>query len=863
MKNSKPSAGIKRKIIAGFLLLLTLIFVSVYSVIKLSSKLTPPDPSISSSVTKLTITSNLLSSIIQSDGYARAFINTGDSVYLNNYRATDKITLQLIDSLTYSSLSNTNQFLRIITVDSLLDLKRLTYSNFFALRQFNVNKKSVDLGRIIPKYPDSVRVSNRTVSKTITQNYPLQPVKKKGFFTRIWSGITGKSKSDSTQRMKPPLDVRYDTILTYKAVRDTTLSQVKSQLRKIEARENLVRQQSTEREMMLLQADQDIMNEIRAILLLYEKEEIAKAIAETQTSRDVLKNLWTSALFLAMMGLVSTIAFIILIWKDLARSAFYRKQLEEARSLAEELLKVKEQFLANMSHEIRTPLTSIIGFSERLNETKVDMDQARYIRYINSSSEHLLELINDLLDFSRIGSGKLTLEEKPFNPASLLEEAFETLAPKAKSKGLEPIIKQSAATSINLIGDPLRLKQIVINLLNNSIKFTEKGKVILESKIQVLPDNKGAILTIRIADTGIGIPRNKQNMIFEEFSQVDHSITRKYGGSGLGLAITKKLVEMMNGTITLLSREEQGTIFTVKITLPVSEKVLESNKDQIALIQDLSELSILLAEDDDTTRMLIKELLEKHNANVTAVSNGLEAFVQYQQDPSKWGVVITDIQMPGLSGPEFIEKVKGKCAEVNIKPPVFICLTAHADQNEIESYRRQGIDHFILKPFKNSEILKALNYQALATDKKNRDLANDSTIKIKEAESQENIPETTNQKISDGLDLSAFRKFAGDDDDSLQKILSSLETNIARTSEEMVMAYNRGKFPEISVLAHRLIPNIKSLGVTKTATLLRNIEDICKDDEIDELALSELFSKCILELNRVRKKLRNIQLSST
>lgn len=841
MKSLKPSAGIKKKIFAGFLLLLMLIFVSVFSVIKLSSRLSPPGPSLSSSVTKLTITSNLLSSIIQSDGHARAFMNTGDSAYLHAYNRADRITRLLIDSLEYSSIGNTNQFIRILTVDSLLDLKRITFNNFFALRKYEPGRKQVDLDRIVPRYNDSVKVSDKTISKTVTEQYPMQPAKKKGFFGRLWTGITGKKEADSTRIKGPVLDVRYDTILTYKAVRDTTLNQVRNQLRKLQARENLARQQAIEREMMLIQADQDLMNEIRAILLLYEKEEVAKAIAATENSRSVLNSLWETALILAGMGILTTIGFLIMIWKDLARSSYYRRQLEEARTLAESLLKVKEQFLANMSHEIRTPLTSIIGFSERLTETRVDREQSRYIKYIISSSEHLLELINDLLDFSRIGSGRLTLESKAFDPAELFDEAFEALKPKADDKKLEAILKQNIPL-VNLIGDPLRIRQIVINLLNNSIKFTEKGKVMLQTKVQLTADKKVANVVIRVADTGIGIPADKLDYIFEEFSQVDHSITRKYGGSGLGLAITKKLVEMMGGTISVLSRQEQGTIFTVKFSLPVSDFVEGELRDEVPAVRDLTGINILLAEDDDTTRILLTELLQKYNARVKPAADGHEALSSFMLDPSGYRVIITDIQMPGLSGPELVKSIRSECDRLNQRHPLIIGLTAHADNNEIAGYKASGIDYFILKPFKNHEILKALNIQD--------GIDNSAT---------QSVPAEV--AVNNGLDLSSFRRFAGDDEDSLTRIISSLELNIARTSDEMMKAYRQKDYTELSLLAHRMIPNIKLLGAKNVTDHLRQIEMACKQQPVDEAILSNNFNNCLIELDLIRKKLSETHLN--
>jgi signal transduction histidine kinase/DNA-binding response OmpR family regulator len=856
MKNTRTSTGIKKKIVAGFLILLTLIFVSVLSVIKISTKLSPPDPGLSSSVAKLTITSNLLSSIVQSDGHARAFINTGDSIYFDNYNFQDKVTRQLIDSLILTSISNTNQYLRILIVDSLLDLKRTTFNNFFILRNKNQIKRPVDFGRIVLNYSDSVKVPNRTISKIVTHQYPTAPEKKTGFLSRIWSGITGKKKVDSTNFSGPVLDVKYDTVLTYKAVRDTTLSQVKTQLKKIEERENLARQQANEREMMLIRADMDIMNEIRAVLLLYEKEEIEKAIKVTEKSRALLDNLWYTAFLLAALGLLATAGFIIMIWKDLARSAFYRRQSEEARALAESLLKVKEQFLANMSHEIRTPLTSIIGFSERLSETSIDQEQSRYVRYITSSSEHLLELINDLLDFSRIGSGKLTLDARSFNLSDLFEEAFETLAPKAKEKGLEVILKQNINPD-QVIGDPLRLRQIVINLLNNSIKFTDKGKVMLQTKAIITSDQKNVGILIRVADTGIGIPADKQEYIFEEFSQVDHSITRKYGGSGLGLAITKRLVEMMDGTIAVHSRSNQGTIFTVKLSLPISETkdVTSDSEREIPKIKDLKNVGILLAEDDDTTRVLIAEFLEKYNAEVITAINGIEALDLFKKEPSKFRILITDIQMPGISGIELIDQIQLECIALNLQLPAIIGLTAHASDEELRKYKSSGIDYFILKPFKNSEIIKALNLQAIMeepTQIKKGSLVNSQT--------RIQIPEHTNNIST--LDFSSFRKFAGDDEESLSRIISSLETNILNTSDEMLNAFNKHNYSEVSVLAHRLIPNIKLLGAKSTADDLRKVEVICKSEYVNAEELTEHFNSIMIGLNDIRIKLRNTHFSS-
>ncbi len=861
--------------------MLALIFVAVFSVYLLATQLSPPDQGISSSVKKLTLTSNLLSSLIEADGMARAFISTNDSVYHDQYQKQQKITQHLIDSLTLSSISNTNQFLRMLVVDSLMEMKRVTYNNFFTLRKINNPYKTVDLSKIGKRY-DTIRVATKTTTAAPDETVTVitEEPKKKGFFTRIWDNLTNKSEPDTVAVAVPTEVVTYDTVISYKAVLDTTLSQVKKQLRRMAAAESYERQMLAEREMQLVQADQDIMNEIRAVLLLFEKEEIAKAISGTEKSGKILNNLWTIALILAAFGLLTTIGFIIMIWKDLARSAFYRKQSEQARALAESLLKVKEQFLANMSHEIRTPLTSIIGFTERLSETHISNEQSKYIRYINSSSEHLLELINDLLDFSRIGSGKLTLESKTFNIVQLFEEAYDSLSSRAKDKGLEIILKQNIPPLL-LKGDPLRIRQIVINLLGNSVKFTEKGKVMLQTKGTLSANGETVNLIIRIADTGIGIPEDKLKSIFEEFSQVDHSITRKYGGSGLGLAISRRLIQMMTGTISVLSREEQGTIFTIRLALPVSaETVIDSRQVDNVIHPNLKNSKILLAEDDVTTNALITEFLQGCNAEVYSTTNGNEALRIFKENPGTFEIIITDIQMPGKSGPQLVQDIKEVCNSNNLKLPIIIGLTAHADTSETQSFIKNGMDYFILKPFKNQDIKEVLNTLSSrlgenSSAKSNPTFRNGQTYRqnVKDghesrAKRESSSRETLNSKESpilnpdlnnlepETINLLSFKEFTGDDEDSLNTIVLSLQDNIRRTSAEMQAAFDKSDFVELSLLAHRILPNIRLLGTRNTAAVLRELEIKTKEESADETGIKNSLKAAIRGMNLIGEQLR-------
>lgn len=853
---ANKSTGIKKKIAAGFIILLLFAFIGIYSVIRLAVQLYPSESGVSGSVSKLALTSNLLSSIIGSDGQARAFINTGNSEYLKHFNDQEKITKALIDSLKLTSVDNTNQYLRALTVDSLLELKRNTLEEFFNLRNKSVPTKSVDLVEVIKDYRDTIRIPSQTISKTVTEQLSPVKEKKKGFLPRLWQGITGKNKKDSLTTPENSTIVKFDTITTFQTYRDTTISRVKTQLRRIEARESKTRQFIIDRELKLIQADQDIMNEIRAILLLFEKEEIANTIASTTKGQEVLDKLWLTALILAALGLITTVGFIILIWKDLAKSAFYRRQLEEARSFAESLLKVKEQFLANMSHEIRTPLTSIIGFTERLTETSINHEQSKYLKYINSSSEHLLELINDLLDFSRIESGKLLLENKTFNPSDLIEEAFNTLSSKAKAKGLDITLSMALPEDINLQGDPLRLRQIIINLLSNSIKFTEAGKVLLQSKGHYESDGQSYELIIRIADTGIGIPIEKQKMIFEEFSQVDPGITRKYGGSGLGLAISKKLIDSMGGYISVISQPERGTIFTIRVTLPVSPItfVEETHFSYNPVSVNLKGISILLAEDDFSTRILIRDLLCKYNAKVTEANDGREAWEIFRAEPTTFDLLITDIQMPGLSGPELINKIKSLCRDEDMRLPPIIGLTAHANYKDIEEYIALGMDEVILKPFRKEELIRILNKTSIRTTESHLHEGSGEN-KMLMAE----IKPSVNMSYPQTVDLSGFRQFAGDDEDSLNRIIDSLIVNLDTTKESLKEAFSENNYTELSLLAHRIQPNIRLLGASKVSDLLKKLELTSRNEPDEKEKIKLLFNESISNLTQLKIDLEKAQ----
>lgn len=832
---------IKGKIFTGFSLLLFLVLAAVYVIIQIASQLTPPDANVSQSVTKLSIVSNMLSTLIDADGQARAYITTGQKKYLNQYKILENDIRYLTDSLKNLSIDHYEQYNRMAVVDSLLDMKKTALDSYFKLKPAGSSAiiSSERLQNIVDHFSDTIGVSSKILppppETNETEIITNEPEKRENLLKRLWTNITGKQTKTDSIINAINVNIQQDTLHTYTRLNDSTIDLIRAQLLIMSEEERIERQLSIERELLLLRTDQNILDEIRNVLLLFEKEEINRAIAGAEHSSTVLKKLWNTALIAAIIGILTILIFTILIWKDLARSSFYRKKLEEARALAEKLLKVKELFLANMSHEIRTPITSIIGFSEQLSATRLSNTQSKYLRYINSSSEHLLKLIDDLLDFSRIESGKLNLQERHFYPSNLIHDAFETMYPRTRLKGLEARLIIDIDPDLTAIGDDLRIRQILFNLLNNSIKFTSAGKVTVKAHTET----NGGIVTLfmEVADTGIGIHIEKQQEIFNEFIQVDAGITRKYGGSGLGLAISKKLTEMMKGQIVLSSTPDEGTTVSVTIPLQIYTGMVKIPAEtENKMVHDLSGFRILIAEDDETTRLLITEILLETAAKVTETDNGLTAWNVFNETEGDFDLVITDIQMPGLSGPELTKKIHQWSEENETNACPILGLTAHATEDDISRFRESGMNEILLKPFKQRSFLNNI-MQLLETD--------NAGFKKNKLETSDETP-----------DLSVFNQFANNDPVALKKIIISLADGLRDTSQALDIASKEKDYTKISLLAHRILPNLRNLKAKNTVVRLLELQNIKNSEHPVKEKTEKTIASTIEDLKKIEIELR-------
>lgn len=530
--------------------------------------------------------------------------------------------------------------------------------------------------------------------------------------------------------------------------------------------------------------------------------------------------------------------------KEKEKAEFEREEAKYQRRRAEKSEQFKQQFLANMSHEIRTPMNAIMGMTNLLMEKKLPDEAFTYLDSIKKSSESLLVIINDILDLSKIEAGKMVLEQTDFSLQEVLRLVELTLSYKADEKGLILSVKCDEEIPPVLIGDPVRLQQILMNIAGNAVKFTEKGGVTIRVDREggMVEDNQ-CKMRFEIRDTGIGMDSEQQLKVFENFSQASADTTRKYGGTGLGLSISSKLIELFGSVIRLESEPGMGSVFSFTINLPISQNTKAVNKESEIpedFINELQGISILLAEDNEYNQIVATETLELKipGVKVSRANNGEEALKMMQQGGGNFDVILMDVQMPVMDGFDATRNIRKIDAEYG-KIPI-IALTASVIKKDIQMCYDAGMNGFVPKPFKTSELIEAI-YKA---------------YKLKSNGIELKQPKPNNMNEQGNITSMAFLEdFTEGDKDRMNKYigmyLDSARKNIPSLQDYM----SAEKWDELKVLVHSMKPHFDFMGMRDTRTLAENIEQVLvekKDlnsipDKIGELIQS--IEKSIEELS--------------
>lgn len=490
--------------------------------------------------------------------------------------------------------------------------------------------------------------------------------------------------------------------------------------------------------------------------------------------------------------------------------------------ITEESAKVKEQFMANMSHEIRTPVHGIMSLADILSKTSLNTEQTTYLTAVKRSADNLLVIINDILDLSKIESGKMTFETTPFIVKEVVQLSIELFRHKAAEKKLDFQLCLHEQVSEILKGDPVRLSQIINNLLSNAIKFTETGFVKIEIK-PIENNEKSCVLNFKISDSGIGIQAKKLSTIFDTFTQASNDTTRKYGGTGLGLSIVKSLVEMQGGFITVESELNKGTTFIANIpfTLPDKNELTNSSqiiKEPASLFP--SKLKILVVEDNEINQMIINKLLKDWGVDIANATNGIEAIDMLKKD--NYDIVLMDIEMPEMNGYEATVQIRKTLPAPKNNIPI-LAMTAHASHKEKEKCFTSGMNDYLSKPFdpaivrkKIMELTTVANYDV--------EIPTDGVFHI-EKEKEET-------EVSQGrlTNLNFLKEMSDENDSFIKDFITLFLQNAPESIQALQQHLKKEEWEQMRQVAHKIKPSFNYLGLKNLHQAAASIEEYTKQE---------------------------------
>jgi signal transduction histidine kinase/FixJ family two-component response regulator len=659
----------------------------------------------------------------------------------------------------------------------------------------------------------------KTHKKTITTWLPDTNAQKRSeqrsFLKKLFSSKKktkpkSNPKADTMRiRVDQQLDFEIDTIAV--ARQNEALIALEKMMRAMDKDQRLQRQKLQAQELELIQANSLFINQLLNILHEVENEELRRMQSNNEHAVRVMNqsinryNILTFAFILVGALLVYFIAV------DISRSNFYKEQLEKARDKAEQLSQIKQRFLANMSHEIRTPLQSIIGFAEQLKQKYNHKEEA--VDAIHSSSEHLLHIVNEVLDYSRISSGTLSLAKEKFRLLTLIKEVESAMRIQAERKNLTFLLDTEKATEYIIIGDPFRLRQILYNLLGNAIKFTHHGFVKLALK--TYDEGQKVLCVFEVTDTGIGIDKVDQKKIFKQFEQANAEVTKHYGGTGLGLTIVKTLVDAHEGVIELNSEIDVGSMFRIEIRFDKAPILTSATMPAAQPEQGIPFKGKVFVIDDDGLILRLCSLILKKNEIEHLVFNQAREVLHHPVD-SHVTHIFMDIRMPDINGVDLCHALR-KLYPASTR---FIALTAHVLPEEKELMLRDGFDYVLTKPFHEHELINILGLPGIAP------------------------------KDEDQPDFSLLRKMTLNDETLFQSIITQFvdETiDELRLIREKVAQYDALAVREI---VHKMAGRFSQLGVVNLASALHNLEE--------QLVAGKNIQDLEPEIQRVSRRINDV-----
>lgn len=797
------------KIVIGYILLVGLLIGAFTYTMQQMNLLTTPTSLRDQLDHRRHITHRIISQLYDAESIGQT-LRTGNLNEYYHYLKAMKEVNASIDTLE-TILTDTLQQARLDTVRTLLQNKQWNmYAVLEAMRNTPTDQIYQEQLDSLIAQQDSLLSTPHIRRKVITHHnsYTIHH-KKKGFFKRL-ADVFAPGKEDSTQVSNVIQEEYTDTLDEVYSPIDT----ISSMITGIQHKVFQTRQKETEmlntRISSLRVIGSGLSQRVNQLLENIEHDEQEAARTKLMQEEEIRKEAAETMAKIAIAAFVLVLVFSIVIARDITRNNHYRRELEKAKSYAENLLVAREKLMLTITHDIKAPAGSIIGYIDLLIRLVNDRRQQFYLSNMKSSAQHLLALVTSLLDYHRLEAGKMDLHPVAFNPHELLTDIYNSFLPLAEKKQLQLDFKEKLPETLTLEGDPFRIRQIVENLLSNALKFTAAGGITLQAEYH------GNQFVFSVSDTGCGMTASEQERIFKEFTRL--SSAQGQEGFGLGLSITRKLVELLLGKIDIESAPGKGSTFKVSMPLPsISPKPAPGSKEP-ALTLPKIHLRIAIIDDDRIQMHLTEAML--HNAAEEVKGFKVETVCCEQPEElieqlknRTFDLVFTDIQMPAMNGFELLHHLRNQNFAQAQSIPV-IAITARGDMNE-NDFQQKGFAGMLQKPFNQSELKKVV-----------KNALNHLTV-------SDNIPDTlpvqkdtheTSPHTDQPYNFSPLTAFSEDDPEAAKEILRTFAQETQKNMEKLQTAISNKDMEALCATAHKMLPTFLMIEAQKAIPLLKWLE---------------------------------------
>lgn len=767
---------------------------------------------------KLLLIKDIESGLTEVENTVRLYTLTRDEKYFAPYEQVNQSIHDRLTALADYSQTSEEEKIQIDSIRLLTNQKLEVWEKILAL---HTSKKEAheSFSELYSRIDSSVPEADTTI---VMLPQEPEPEEKVGLLKRIFGGKKKDREQDTivAEQVQP-----VDTNKIEKAT-------IKQEIAEFEQQIKTTTEILSVREKALLEKNIELTELLKAQIDALESKEQRQLLVKTQEADRLAAITYKRLAFFTIGAVILLLLVLIIFYRYLNKSRAYQTILREAKTDAEKLARAKELFVATVSHEMRTPINAIYGLTEQLMLKTNDPKQKKDLEIIYSSTGHLISLVNDTLDFSKIESQKLQLNQVDFSLDQLLEEVITLNKGNAKTKQLDLKLDTKNLPPLVLLGDAFRLKQILINLLNNAIKFTDTGSVTLKAYRQQQRKTDAVWINFEIIDTGIGISKDNHKMIFDDFVQLETDMTKKQGGAGLGLSIVKKLVDIQRGTIAVDSELNRGTKISIEIPYKKGnpENIQHAETHEEIAPHEFEGLSALIVDDEKFNRYLLKGILEKWKISVTERANGQEAVDLCKT--SHFNVIFMDVRMPVLNGMEASQQIIALDKQTRI-----IALTAASRPDDIQKCKEAGMHHFLSKPFAEKDLRQVLQ----------QTLNNESTPPRK--------PEQDTSKLS--IDLGDLERMANGNPTFVKEMveifIQSSENGVKEIQKNLI-----GKnWDLVYEYAHKMAAPAKHI---KAITLYRKIKEmeVEANSSPNEQKITQLFQELEQEVNKVNGYLKKL-----